>query len=211
MISRNALVAALAGTGLLVGCSSTDSVPSPAPAPRPSVTVSPTAPSGSPGASPQPSAGPSTTATPAFFANTREDTEEPSGGLLGLRVARAALQDGYDRVVFELAGKERGTAGWRVEYVSEPLSDGSGDRVAVKGSAYLRVILTGTGYPFDTGVPEPSTRRFSPDDTEVVREVVLNGVYEGQYTAFVGLASQRGFRVFRISDPERVVVDVLHP
>jgi hypothetical protein len=109
--------------------------------------------------------------------------------------------------VFELAGSASGHAGWRVEYVTAPESDGSGDPVQVKGSAFLQVVLTGVGYPMDTGVPEPTARSIRPT-TALVQEVRLNGVFEGQYQAFIGLSAKKPFRVFRLSDPERVVVDI---
>jgi len=138
------------------------------------------------------------------------DTEQPTGGPLGVKVARVALQSGYDRVVIELGGKVAGQPGWRVSYVTKPTSDGSGAPVAVKGAFYLHVAITGVGYPADTGVPEPTTRRISPTDTKVVREVVLDGVFEGVYTAYVGLSAKKPFRVFRLSNPARVVIDVRH-
>ena len=148
------------------------------------------------------------TCLPAFPANTLPDTASPVGGQLGLQSATAALQAGYDRVVFTLASG--GQPGWRVAYITAPTSDGSGNPVAVAGSSYLQVVLKDVGYPADTGVPDPTLKRFSPSSTAVVREVVLDTVYEGQYTAFIGVSSTLPFRVFRLSSPARVVVDVRH-
>jgi hypothetical protein len=197
-MSRSAAVLVLA-LGLSSACGS-DSTPSSGPAPSsPATSTTAPAPSATGGAVP-------TATGPAFPADTKEDTSPESGEPRGLKVARAASQQGYDRVVFELGGKGAGQAGWRVTYVDSPSSDGSGDPVAVKGSAFLQVILTGVGYPADTGVPEPTTRRLGAAGN--VREVVLDGVFEGQYTAFVGASSKLPFRVFRLSSPERIVVDL---
>jgi hypothetical protein len=206
-LSRVAVALVLAATS--VACSSEPeptAAPTSTPSPSGSATASP---------SPDPGTGPTTgpspvgpTLGPAFVADTREDTGDPSGAVLGLKAVRAAGQTGYDRVVFELASAEPGRAGWVVRYVDEPQSDGSGEPVAVQGSAYLQVILRATGYPDDTGVPEPSPRRFSPGGTTAVREVVLDGTFEGQSTAFIGVSARLPFRVFRLSNPERVVVDV---
>lgn len=166
-------------------------------------------------ASPEPSQAPTTAAPPApttppvvFVADTKRDIGKTSGGPLGLKAFRTAPQTGYDRVVFELAGKVAGKPGWTVQYVDHPTSDGSGDPVPVNGSAFLEVILTGVGYPADTGVPEPTSRRVTPTGTPTLKEVVLNGVFEGRYTAFVGTSGKLPFRVTRLSSPERVVVDV---
>jgi hypothetical protein len=41
-----------------------------------------------------------------------------------------------------------------------------------------------------------------------VHEVVLDTAYEGQYTAFIGVSSTLPFRVFRLSNPARVVIDI---
>ncbi len=143
-----------------------------------------------------------------FPADVGVDTAEPDGGPLTVVGARAARQAGYDRVVLELAGQP-GRPGWRVEYVDEPRQEGSGDRVQVDGEAVLQVLVSGIGYPFDTGQQE-ETDDFRPTGTAVVREVVLGATYEGQYEAFVGVSARRPFRVFRLSDPARVVIDVQH-
>lgn len=162
------------------------------------VEQAPTAPSSAPAA-----------AAPAFAANTAKDTEQASGGPLTVTAVRVARQDGYDRVVFELAGKQAGRPGWRVEYVDRPSRDGSGEPVEVEGDATLVVYIDGAGYPDDTGQEEVRSARV-PADAEVVREVELGSVFEGVYEAFVGTSRKAPFRVFRLADPARVVVDVRH-
>lgn len=144
-----------------------------------------------------------------FPANTDPDTQDPSAdAALTVTDIRVGHHDGYDRVVFELGGT--GTPGWRVEYVDQPVDDGKGDVVAVDGDAYLQVMISGSGYPMDTGVDEyagPNPVR-AGDDGEV-EEVLLRGVFEGYTQAFVGVDDeQRPFRVFSLEDPARVVVDV---
>jgi hypothetical protein len=124
---------------------------------------------------------------------------------------RVAAQDGYDRVVFELAGRAAGQAGWRVEYVDQPSAQGSGDPVEVGGEAALSVLISGTGYPMDTGQEEVSADPALPGGLQVVQDVVLGAVFEGQYEAFIGTSGRQPFRVFRLAGPERVVVDVRRP
>jgi hypothetical protein len=163
-------------------------------------------PSTSPPASNEPTPTPS--CRPAFTADTDVDSGTAAGGVLGLRGVASAGHDGYDRVTFAFGGSAQ--PGWRVEYVDEPRSDGSGDPVSVKGGAALLVVLKDVGTPGDTGVPEPRDRRLVPTGMTAVREVVLDTLYEGQYTAFVGLDRERPYRVFRLAGPPRVVVDVRH-
>lgn len=195
MFPRLVIVATALALTACSGGSSTGSTAPPAPTPTQAPTTS--APAASVPALP-------------FVADTKPDTGQTSGGPLGLTTFRVASQAGYDRVVFEFTGKVAGRPGWTVQYVEHPTSDGSGDPVAVKGSAFLEVILTGVGYPTDTGVPEPSTKRVTPTGASALKEIVLNGVFEGRYTAFIGTSSRMPFRVTRLSNPERVVVDVRH-
>ncbi|MDF9876467.1 AMIN-like domain-containing (lipo)protein [Cellulosimicrobium cellulans] len=176
----------------------------------PSPTGSPTdAPSESPTDDSSAPADDATEAPLPFPANTDPDTQDPStDAALTVTDVRVGHHDGYDRVVFELGGT--GTPGWRVEYVDQPVDDGKGDVVAVDGDAYLQVMISGSGYPMDTGVDEyagPNPVR-AGDDSEV-EEVLLRGVFEGYTQAFVGVDDeQRPFRVFSLEDPTRVVVDV---
>ena len=210
MKSPACVLLALALTGSLAACSDDDETG------RVSATAaaSPSAPTATAGAEPTSSPSPSSTVEteqptqPAFPADTTVDTEEPSGGPLTVTAVRVARQEGYDRVVFELDGQSPGQPGWRVEYVDEPTAQGSGQPVDVEGDAALSVTITGTGYPFDTGVEEVEDDPALPGDLEVVQDVVLGGVFEGQYDAFIGTSRRAPFRAFRLDDPARVVVDV---
>ena len=118
-------------------------------------------------------------------------------------------QPDFDRVVFTLAGGSA-TPGWDVNYTANPTSDGSGDPVAVQGAAFLQVIVKDVGYPGDTGVPDPAVKVLTPTNTTVVEQVRLDTVFEGQYTAFIGLDAARPVKVFTLAGPPRVVVDVAH-
>lgn len=198
---------ALALSAPLAACSddAPDSVPTSATAPATAEASPQEAPS------PEPTEAAAATAAPqasTFPADTSADRAQPTGGPLTVTAVRVARQAGYDRIVFELAGKTAGQPGWNVEYVDSPTQQGSGDPVDVDGEAVLSVTITGTGYPFDTGVDEVEGDPAVPGDVQLVEDVVLGAVFEGQYEAFVGLSQKAPFRVFRLADPARVVVDV---
>lgn len=164
------------------------------------------------GPSPAPAASPpaAASAEPSFAGDTEVDTQEPTGGPLTVRAVRVARQDGFDRVVLELAGKAAGAPGWRVEYDDTPAEQGSGDAVEVDGEATLAVLVTGVGYPFDTGVDEVGDDPALPGDLEVVEDVVLGSTFEGQFEAFIGVSGERPFTVQRLANPARVVIDIAH-
>jgi hypothetical protein len=201
------LVAALA-----TGCSGDDASTTPSGL---DTTTSPSgdpSPSATTGASPAPdgaeSQEPSERSEQAFGADRAQDTAPAEGNGLSVVDVRTGRHEGYDRVVFELAGE--GTPGWSVEYDDAPAEQGSGEPVELAGEAALSVLITGVGYPFDTGVEQYGGPRELTPGLPVVREVQLKGVFEGQYDAFVGVAQDRPFRVFRLADPQRVVLDVAH-
>jgi len=199
--------AVVAAALLLAGCTGSNA-PSSAPAPPSPPSASPAGSPASVTPAPTPTVTPATACAPAFPADTLPDTATASGGVLGLQAATAGPQPGYDRVVFTFAGT--GAPGWRVEYVAAARSDGSGNAVSVAGAATLQVVLTAVGLPGDTGVALPTPRRSTPRGTTVVREVVLDGVFEGQSTAFIGVDRRRPFRATRLGGPPRVVVDIRH-
>lgn len=178
---------------------SPDVIPAATPAATPAAIAVPTS---SPGGS-----GGGAGAPVPFPADKALDTAPSSGGPLSVVAVRVAHQPGFDRVVFELAGKP-GEPGWRVEYVEDPSSQGSGEPVEVRGTAVLAVTISGTGYPMDTGVEEFSGEPVLPPGLRAVQDVELGAVFEGDYEAFVGVSEQAPFRVFRLADPARVVVDV---
>lgn len=149
---------------------------------------------------PEPTAG-----LDAFAAPGTELTAEPVDGRLTVAQVRTGEHDGFDRVVYELAGE--GLPGWRVHYVDQAVDDPSGEPVAVDGDAVLQVWITGTAYPFETG-HEEYAQDLRPADGDV-EHVTRPLTFEAQTQSFVGVDDgARPFRVLLLQDPVRVVVDV---
>ncbi len=181
----------------------------PAPRTDPAATA-PSVYSAAPSAAPTTPGSPSPTPTPPFQADTTADTADPStNAMLTVRNIRAAHHDGYDRVVFELGGT--GTPGWLVDYVDQAIDEPSGNPVNIPGPSFLRVVISGVGYPMDTGIEEyagPNPLR--PTGMEEVTAVAFQGTFEGQSLALIGIDEddRAPFRVFALKDPTRVVVDI---
>ena len=155
-----------------------------------------------------PAADPSDTRpSPAVAPTVTRSWGDPSpGASLSVTDLRIAAHDGFDRVVYEFDGA--GTPGWSVRYVEQAVQDGSGKVVDVPGLSTLEVSLTGTGYPFDTGVDEYS----GPDPLAgagAITEATIATVFEGITQSFIGLSTTpRPVTVSLLADPVRVVVDV---
>lgn len=143
--------------------------------------------------------------TPSIVGAHAEPTDAAS---LTVTDVRVGAHDGFDRVVYEFDGS--GTPGWTVRYVDAAVQDGSGATLDVPGLTILEVSLTGTGYPFDTGV-EPYEGANPLPGTGAVTEVRMATVFEGITQSFIGLADPaRPATVSLLTDPVRVVVDIEH-
>ena len=122
---------------------------------------------------------------------------------------RAARHEGYDRVVFEFRQE---VPGYDIRYVEPPVqADGSGAEVAVAGNAILRVrmepALDADLTQEDAPLSYTGPMRFSPGTPEVV-ELVRTGGYESVLTWVIGLNDRADFRVLRLQDPPRLVIDL---
>ena len=223
---RQRLAAPTAALLLVTGCSgqqapeqrAAPTTPAPTtPAPVPSASVSSSAPStpGSASASASPSRvpPPQRSAAPEapFPADRSRDTATHDGGRLSVVDLRFGRHAGYDRVVVELAGD--GRPGWFAQYRDVPRHQGRGNRVDIAGRTVLEVSVTGVRYPNERGAePYEGPQALRPRHAGVVEEVLRGSVYEGHQQVFIGIdAAEQPFRVFRIPDPPRVVVDIQHP
>jgi len=207
-----ALGATLAAAVLLLAACGTDASPtsaseattsSPSPEPSdspsqaPSESESPSASAESPSPAPTPDG-------PSFPESTAPQTAEPSGEWdLQLVDVRVGEHDGFDRVVLELSGTA--TPGWGVAWSDEAVAEGSGDVVPLEGDRVLTISASGTAMPEPGSFEVPA--RLGPSGA--VAEVQVNGWFEGYTQVFAGVeGDERPFRVFTLTDPPRLVVDI---
>lgn len=136
-----------------------------------------------------------------------QDADE--GAQLLVTDVRTAVHDGDDRVVFDLSGA--GEVGWRAQFVTDASLDGSGAPVDLAGEFILRVDLQGMAYPEagDTAYQE-GMLVVDGGGLATVTEILRAGPFEGQVPVFIGARDEVPFRVFRLSDPERLVIDLQH-
>jgi hypothetical protein len=145
---------------------------------------------------------------PTFPEGTAPQTTENSGEWdLVLADVSVGEHDGYDRIVLEFTGT--GTPGWTVNYVDEAVLDGSGEVVELDGDAILDIYASGTTYPESEQDPYDGPRQFQPASGGDVVDVYVAGTFEGYTQVLAGIQGDRvPFRVFALSDPSRLVVDV---
>ncbi|MPV36257.1 AMIN-like domain-containing (lipo)protein [Georgenia subflava] len=142
-----------------------------------------------------------------YSTEPQNDPDWPgSGGDLLPTGVRVGAHEGYERVVFDFQGSE--TPGWRVEYVDAAIEEGRGQEVDLDGDAILQVIATGVRYPEEAETDLLAQGSFDTEQTDLVDEVFVTGIFEGQNQAFIGLDEQVPFRVFTLTDPSRLVVDL---
>jgi hypothetical protein len=128
-----------------------------------------------------------------------------SGGQVELYRIDAACHASFDRFVIRARS---GTPRYDVRYVSKIVADGSGDTVSLQGTKRLRFVLDNARAHTQSGrvlLPNGKTPLCSN-----LRQLKLAGDFEGVVTFGLGLRRKTGFRVFRLTGPPRVVIDVAH-
>lgn len=117
----------------------------------------------------------------------------------------------FDRMVIDFRGK---ASPYTVRYVSAVHQDGSGAVVPLRGGAFLQIVAKSATYDVNTGAP--TYRPANPKELVNVsgwrtfRQIADAGSFEGQTTFGLGVRARLPFRVFRLSDPGRIVIDVAH-
>ncbi|MEO3876001.1 GerMN domain-containing protein [Nonomuraea sp. B12E4] len=114
---------------------------------------------------------------------------------------RATHHPGFDRLVFEFRGRLPHTV--RTRYVNRNVDQTTGRTVGVVGDALLRIRFEEAGTtsgPTRTAYPLPG-----------VIQVVSATPYNSELTYGVGLAKHASYRVYKLTRPSRVVVDIATP
>jgi hypothetical protein len=136
---------------------------------------------------------------------TSPKTSAGGGGQAELFAVSVGCHRGFDRVV--IRGR-LATPGYDARYVTRIVADPSGNPVPLLGSKRIRVVLRHSRGHTSGGanlLPSVLTPRCAN-----LRQVKRAGDFEGVVSFGLGLRRKTGFRVFRLSGPTRVVIDVRH-
>jgi len=142
-------------------------------------------------------------ALPAF--TTAPKTAAPRGDAAELSNAAAGCHATFDRFVVRA---RFATPGYDVRYVRRIVADPSGRPVSLLGAQRLRISLNlAAGH--DNRGRNLLAGTLTPRCSNLV-QVKKTGDFEGTVSFGLGVKRMTGFRVFRLTNPTRVVVDVAH-
>jgi hypothetical protein len=123
-----------------------------------------------------------------------------------LTALRTGVQDGFERVTFELAGPD--TPGYQAEYVDRPLYDcGSGEPTYPVGDAWLELRLEPAAAHTEEGRPTLGARDLAVG-APLLQRIYRTCDFEAVVVHVLALSTPNAFRVFTLADPVRIVVDI---
>jgi len=144
-------------------------------------------------------------ALPAFSTSARS-APDPSTRVTQLWNLRTGNDGTFDRIVFD---QRVSASGFNVRYVSQVVADPSGQVVPLKGRYFLRVVIKGATTSSLPGMRSVMPSVVTPGLPEVA-QIRNAGEFEQVVSYGIGVNRYRGFRVFRLSSPTRLVIDILH-
>jgi hypothetical protein len=101
-----------------------------------------------------------------------------------------------------------GTPRYDVRYVKRIVADGSGRPVALLGTKRIRIVIRKA-----RGHTQGGTNLLPRVRTPLcpnLRQIKTTGDFEGVVSFGLGLRRKTGFRVFRLTSPTRIVIDIAH-
>jgi hypothetical protein len=136
---------------------------------------------------------------------TAPKTSPGSGGQAEVFGVATGCRPTFDRFVIRA---RFGTPRYDVRYRKRIIEDGTGDPVPLLGTKRIRVLIhNARGHTKGGTVLLPEVRTpLCPN----LRQIKLAGDFEGVVTFGLGLRRKTGFRVFRLTGPRRIVIDVAH-
>jgi len=132
---------------------------------------------------------------------------QPPGGEQELMVTgiRVGDHEGFDRVVFDLAGE--GEPGWYAELTDTPAQQGSGFPVEYEGATALYLTIQGTPYPTGTDRDADLIDHGPHPGGGGITGINFSSVFEAHSEFIIGLDGRYPFSVTYLEGPKRVVVD----
>ena len=118
---------------------------------------------------------------------------------------RYATHAGFDRVVISIDGR---IPSWRATYQRHFVYDASGAPVPIRGG--IQLVLMARAHDLAGHNVYRGPRLVRPG-FDALKAIALTGDFEGHVTFAFGLDPQHTpYRIFRLSSPQRLVIDFKH-
>jgi hypothetical protein len=154
------------------------------------------------------------TVDPLGFGGTEDITVKPlpdppaaQALLRAVRVGAHPEQGGWDRIVFEF---ENQLPPAEIHYETAAVQCGSGFPVRVQGSAVLLVEFEVASAHTEAGQPTVAVRDIPGPGNAILQSVQICD-FEAHVDWAVGTRGMQRFKVTRLANPTRLVIDVKHP
>lgn len=122
---------------------------------------------------------------------------------------RTGLHTGFDRVVLDMTGPRPGELSY--QHVDELIADGSGEIVWLTGEQFVDVRVSPAAAHDEAGNSTyPGPTKFRTRNLRNVMAVAVTGDFEAVLSIGLGTRHRSWVRVFALTAPTRVVIDVGH-
>lgn len=131
----------------------------------------------------------------------------PDTQIQSLTNIRTGVHPTFDRIVLDMTPGHRPDVSY--QFVDELIQDGSGEIDWLTGCAFAAVQVTPARAHDDNGNSTyPGPRKFRTRNLSNVMAVSITGDFEGVLSVGVGMRKQTWVKVFTLTGPDRVVIDV---
>ncbi|CAN5539432.1 hypothetical protein BH18ACI1_BH18ACI1_15830 [soil metagenome] len=135
----------------------------------------------------------------------KHENEPASESLCKIRVAK---QKGFDRVVFEF---DAGKPDYIIQYLPSNIysSDAGDEKIKIAGNVFMLVSLYGMPQMEDS----PCRLQSYPKGKlklPAVEQIDDEGYFEGIQDFLIGVKSKKPFRVQKLTNPSRLLIDFKH-
>lgn len=137
--------------------------------------------------------------------STAPGTSSGSGGQAELSAISAGCHSTFDRFVIRIA---TGNPSYDVRYAQRIVADPSGKTVSLQGTKRIKIVIRPARGHTASGMNLLPTT-LTPACPNI-RQVKKAGDFEGVVSLGLGLTRRTGVRVFRLTGPRRIVIDVAH-
>ena len=144
-------------------------------------------------------------------AGPERKTRMPDPGAVAISLTNIMVShhDDHDEAVFEFTGNS--IPGWAVQYVSDAVQNGTGNKLPIPGQSILGVLILEAPSPFRSAETYAGPTVVTDPDSPQINVVQYSASSKGIVQAFIGVnGAQPAFLVSALTNPTRIIVDVAH-